>query len=511
MNFKVKNINIEAGANIVLINEHDAALLDIHPGGRLDMKIRQSHTIAIANLTSMIPRGMLGVTKSLGDEMRIKDGDRAEVVAAEQPKSLLAIKERINGKRLGYEDFYEIIKDGLKNELSREELTAFVVALNIYNLDLEEAEHLSNAMVNTGEYLNLGKKRIYDKHSIGGVPGDKTSLLLVPTIAAAGLTIPKTSSRAITSAAGTADRAEVLMPVSLSIAEMKKVVNKTNGCLVWGGEIHMAPADDMFIKIEYPLSIDPLLLPSIISKKRAAGSTDMVLDIPTGETVKIKSKEEANFLAKDFITLGERMGISIRGAVTSGQQPVGHAIGAALEAQEALAVLERKKDVPDLIDKVASLAGILLSMSGKKGGKAIAKKLILNGSSEKKLRQIISEQGGDESIRAEDIKIGEHSMDITSEFDGNVLSIDNIELANAARIAGAPSMKSAGIILHKKLWSEVHKGDTLLTVYSDSAPMLAAAEKYLVSVNPVLVASGSKMLLKEIYEKRFAQRFIIER
>ncbi len=512
MAFKAKNINIETGADIILVSEHDARLLNIRAGDRLNVKIGSKQAVAIANVTSIVPSGTLGITKSLGEELKAKNGENVDISLAEQPKSLLAIKERINGKRLEYEDFFEIVRDGLKNKLSREELTAFVVALNIYSLDLEEAEHLSNAMVNTGEYLELDKKRIYDKHSIGGVPGDKTSLLVVPTVAAAGLTIPKTSSRAITSAAGTADRAEVLMPVTLSVKEMKQVVNKTNGCLVWGGAMHLAPADDMFIKIEYPLSIDPLLLPSILSKKRAVGATDLVLDIPIGETVKIKTKEEANLLAKDFITLGERMGISVRSAVTNGQQPVGYAIGAAAEAQEALALLEGKRSVPDLLDKAASIAGILIEMSGKKNGRAIAEKLIRRGASEKKLREIIAEQGGNEKIKSEEIQLGKHSIDMISDLNGNVISIDNMALASTARLAGAPLIKSAGIIMHKKLWSEVHKGDVLFTIYSDSAPKLYAAEKYATSAIPVLVASGSKMLIKEISQKRtVARKFIFER
>ncbi len=509
---KAKNLDLETGANIILVNERDAALLNIHPGDRLNAIDGSRSAIAIANITDIVPNGIAGVTKNLKDELRARNGDKIELAPAEQPKSLVAIKEKINGKRLGYEEFYEIVKDGLNKRLNNDELTAFVVALSIYGLDLEEAEYLSNAMINTGERLDLGKKRVYDKHSIGGVPGDKTSLLVVPIVASAGLTIPKTSSRAITSAAGTADRAEVLMPVTLSTSEMRRIVNKTNGCLVWGGAVHLAPADDMFIKIEYPLSIDPLLLPSIMSKKRAVGSTDLVLDIPTGETAKIKTREEASLLVKDFITLGERMHISIRGAVTNGQQPIGNAIGAAAEAQEALAVLERKREVPDVVDKVASIAGILIEMSGRKGGKSIAENIIRRGIAEKKLRQIIAEQGGDEKIRSEDIRLGEHSVSVAARNSGRVLSIDNIALAYTTRLAGAPLMKSASIIMHKKLGAEVRKGEPLFTIYSDSAPKLAAAEKYALTSDPVLVASGSKMLLKEIYEKRFApRRFVLER
>jgi AMP phosphorylase len=190
-------------------------------------------------------------------------------------------------------------------------------------------------MVETGERLELKKKIVLDKHNIGGSIGDKTSMLLVPIIASLGYTIPKTSSRAITSPAGTADKVETIMPVDLTIDEMKEVVEKTNGCLVWGGALHLAPADDIFIRIEYPLEIDPLLFPSIMAKKKAVGATHLVIDIPTGRGAKVKTIGDAQILAKDFITLGSMLKIKVNAAITYGEQPIGYSIGAGLEAKEA--------------------------------------------------------------------------------------------------------------------------------------------------------------------------------
>jgi AMP phosphorylase len=512
MILKIRNLDIETGASVAMINEADAAAMGIHASDRIEIKVRRNRAIAIVNIASFMKNQSIGLTAELRNELGAKDNEDADVSIAMQPKSLVAIKEKLNGRRLDYQGAYEIIRDTVNGKLDREELTAFVVALHAHGIDIEEAEYISNAMVNTGEELKLSKKKIYDKHSIGGVPGDKTTLLVVPIIAAAGLTIPKTSSRAITSAAGTADRAEVLMPVNLGIKEMKSTVEKTNGCIVWGGAVHLAPADDMLIKIEYPFSIDPLLLPSIMSKKKAVGSTDLVLDIPIGETVKVKNKAEAEMLVKDFSSLGERLGINVHGAITYGEQPVGYAIGAAAEAREALSTITRKNVAEDLVDKATSIAGMLLEMSGKENGKKLARDILLNGSAEKKLRDIIAEQGGDADVKVDDIELGSNSIIINSEIEGRVMQFDNIVLAYAARLAGAPGSKRAAIILHKKLGDVVSKGEELLTVYSDSTAKAKDAEDYIRSNSAVVVGKGNMMLIKKVVEKKLApMRFTFER
>ncbi len=513
MELKVKNIPIETGANVALINIADAAQYGIRAGDRIEIRSgNRKRSNAIVDTTTIMPKHSIGFTKELSDELNLKEGSSVEIEKVEQPKSLIAIRDKLNKRRLDYESAYEIVKDVVNKKLSQNEITAFVVGLHAYELDLEEAEYMSMAMVKTGSTLNLKKDRIFDKHSIGGVPGDKTTLLVVPIVASADLTIPKTSSRAITSAAGTADRAEVLMPVNLSIEEMKKVVSKTNGCIAWGGAVHLAPADDIFIKIEYPFSIDPLLLPSIMSKKKAVGSTDMVLDVPVGETSKIKSVAEAEVLVKDFMELGSRMGIRVQGAITYGEQPVGYSIGAAAEAREALQTLEGDGKSLDLIDKATSIAGMLLEMSEKKNGKELALKLLRSGAAAKKLREIIEEQGGEPKIKPEEIQIGKHVVTINADREGRVLQINNSALAYATRIAGAPIEKEAAIILHKKLGDPVKKGEPLFSIYSNSAPNLSAAEKYATENMAMLVGSGSTMLIKKIVAKKIVQpSFMIER
>ncbi|MEM0124329.1 MAG: AMP phosphorylase [Candidatus Micrarchaeaceae archaeon] len=512
MIFKAKTLDLETGANVVLINEIDAQMLGIHAGERIALRYNSKETIAIANTTSIIKRGALGMTKDVRDVLETRNLSRIDVRPAPLPKSVIAIKDKINGKKLEYAELYEIVKDAINKDLTKEELAAFVVALHSYGLDFDEAVDMSMAMVKTGDILELNRKRIYDKHSIGGVPGDKTTLLVVPIIAAAGLTIPKTSSRAITSAAGTADRAEALMPVELSISEMKRVVERTNGCVVWGGAVHLAPADDIFIKAEYEFSIDPLLFPSIISKKKSVGSTDVVIDVPVGSTVKVKNNADAEDLIRNFMKLGDRLGMRVRGAITFGEQPVGYAIGANAEAIEALRTIGNPENAKDLADKAASIAGILLEMAGRKNGKELAMHILRSGLAEKKLREIIEMQGGDGHIKPEQIPVGRFSATVNADKNGKVMLIDNFAIANAVRSGGAPANKKVALVLHKKLGDSVKIGEPLLTIYADRSPALKTMEDYLAKNNSIIVASGSSMLIEKIKEEKAAgKKFVLER
>ena len=166
-------------------------------------------------------------------------------------------------------------------------------------LDIRETIDLTAAMVEVGEKLSWGVDRVADKHCVGGLPGNRTSMIVVPIIAAAGLLIPKTSSRAITSPAGTADVMETLTRVDLDIADIRKVVEREGGCIAWGGAVRLSPADDILIGVERPLDFDSegQLVASVLSKKIAAGSTHVVLDLPVGPTAKLRDAEAAARLA----------------------------------------------------------------------------------------------------------------------------------------------------------------------------------------------------------------------
>ena len=514
MKLVAKPIGLEAfGKSVVILHIDDAAELGTRSSGRVQLLHGDKGLTAIVNTTGrIVMRGEVGVYKEVQDALGLWGGEVVDVDVASPPTSLSYIRNRLEGRKLNSHEISEIIRDTVRGNLSEIEIASFVTSLNTFHLDLDEATSLSMAMVESGKTLNLNRKLIVDKHSIGGVPGDKTTLVVVPVIASCGLTIPKSSSRAITSAAGSADRAEALMPVNLEIEEVRRVVEKIGGCVVWGGALQLAPADDLFVQVEYPLSIDPLLLPSIVSKKKAVGAEYVVVDIPLGMGAKVKTIADARLLARDFMELGKRLGMRIQCAITNGNQPIGHAIGPALEAREALETLTRKHSVPDLIDKATDIAGMIIDMTGSVDGKRIAAAALSQGKAEKKMREIIAEQGGDQEIKPEDIKVGEKTLGFDSTESGFVLWINSSKLVETARLAGAPKDKGAGLLLHKKIGDTVHQGEKLLSLYAEKSGKLEKAKEVLQEERVVMIGHRTEMTMAMIKEVPvYKEPFILER
>ncbi len=513
MKLKIKRMPVEAGKMIAVLNKSDAEKLGVRPLERVRIFTKKGEMVAIIDVSERIAReGEILLSEDCFVKAGIKEGEEAKVLPEERPKSVEHIRKKLSGTYLGYGEIEEIIKDVVRKKLSDIEIAAFLVALYIRGISMEEAENLTKAMVRTGKTLKFDRKPIVDKHSIGGIPGDKTSLVAVPIIASAGLVIPKTSSRAITSPAGTADRMECIAPVEFGAEEIVRIVNRTNACLVWGGALELAPADDIFIQIEFPLGIDPMLFPSIMSKKKSVGAQYVVIDIPTGRGAKIKTVEEACDLAEDFVELGRRLGMHVECVSTFGEQPLGHAIGPALEAREALLALEGKGP-NDLVDKACTIAGTLLKMVGK-GNKQTALKLLQSGKALKKFREIVLAQGGNAQVKPKDIPVGDKKIDVVANSSGKVLWIYNHRIASIAKEAGAPKYKGAGIYLYKKMGDNVRKGEKILSIFAEKSSKLSAAEKLLKREFPVMIGKGygESTLLKKIPEERRENHiFILER
>lgn len=514
MNLTARLLNIQAGGkNIAILDDTTASSLGVHSSDRVKITYKDKCAVAILNIASNFPGHSIGLYEETSRKLEITAEEAVEVEPATLPESISYIQAKIRNERLRGNEIEAVIEDVVERHLSDIELSSFLTALYIHGLSMDEIEALSKAMVKTGGTLSLGKKPILDKHSIGGIPGDKTSILIVPIIAAAGFTIPKTSSRAVTSPAGTADRVESLCPVQLSLEEIRPVVEKTNGCLVWGGALELAPADDLFIQIEYPLAIDPMLLPSIMSKKKAIGATHVVLDIPTGRGAKIKTIGDADALAADFIDLGKRLGMNVQCGVTFGEQPLGNAVGPALEAREALSAVMGNGPA-DLREKAISLAGILLEMVGKENGKQIAEELLKSGKAESKLREIIEAQGGNPRIKPEDVAIGNEKASIVANEDGLVLYISNEDIAKIAKQAGAPKDKGAGLSLRAKIGDRIKKGQVLLDIFAERSTKLESAATLADKLRPIGLSKRpeDRMLMERIPTEAVHKKvFILER
>ncbi len=410
----------------------------------------------------------LGLSEQSFTQLGLKEGDEITVAHAEPPHSLEHVRAKMSGERLSQSQLKAIVMDIADNRYSKPEIAAFLVTVAETGLDRDEVLYLTRAMVDSGHRLNWHEPVVVDKHCIGGIPGNRTSMIVVPIVAAYGLLCPKTSSRAITSPAGTADTMEVLAEVDLPPERLHQIVREEKGCLAWGGTARLAPVDDILISVERPLNIDSQaqMVASILSKKTACGSTHLLIDIPTGPTAKVRSAREAIQLRKLFEYVGARLGLQIQVIITDGRQPIGRGIGPVLEAQDVMQVLQNSPDAPhDLREKSLQLAGRLIEFDTYvRGGEGynIARDILDSGRALAKMEALIRAQG----VQTRQWPLGSLTHDVTAQRDGYVAAIDNLALSRIARLAGAPMDKGAGVYVMKKIGDKVKTGECLYRIYS---------------------------------------------
>jgi thymidine phosphorylase len=439
---------------------------------KIEVKANGKRVYAVLNIVDdehIVAADELGLSEQAYDQLGLDPGEAVSVSQAEAPASMDAVRRKIAGERLRLEDFRAITQDVIRNRYSKMEMAALLVASGQNNLDREEILHLTRAMVESGDRLDWREPLVVDKHCIGGIPGNRTSMLIVPIVAAHGMMMPKTSSRAITSPSGTADTMEVLARVDLDPRELRELVRRQRACLAWGGTAKLAPADDILISVERPLGIDSQgqMIASILSKKLAAGSTHLLLDIPVGPTAKVRHMREALQLRKLFEYTGDRMGIHLEVVITDGAQPVGRGVGPVLEARDVMQVLRNDPDAPqDLRQKALRLAGRLLEFDPDvRGGYgyAIARDILDSGRALAKMEAIIAAQG----VQTDTFVPGHLHFEVCAEQDGVVTVVDNFHIGKIARLAGAPMDKGAGVDLLKKLGDPVRKGEPLYRVHAE--------------------------------------------
>ena len=395
---------------------------------------------------------------------------------ARRVESMSYVRGKLYGTPLTECSAAEIISDIKAGRYTDIQLAAFVTACAGNRLDLDEVIALTRAMVNSGEQLDWGQQMVLDKHCVGGLPGNRTTPIVVAIVAANGLTIPKTSSRAITSPAGTADTMEVMTDVQLDYSLMRRVVEKEGGCLVWGGSVSLSPTDDILIRIERALDMDSegQLVASVLSKKIAAGSHQVLIDIPVGPTAKVRTSGMAAELRELLEKTGAALGLEVRTLVTDGNQPVGRGIGPALEARDILQVLRNQDEAPvDLREKSLLLAGVLLEMGRKAKpgqGLELARKTLKSGAAMTKFEAICRAQG---AFREPQLAKFTHTVEATHR--GVVAYFNNRFLSRLASLAGAPNSPAAGLDLHVQLGNEVEGGTPLFTLHAEAAGELAYA------------------------------------
>ncbi|MBO8182097.1 MAG: AMP phosphorylase [Archaeoglobus sp.] len=454
----------------VILNKSDADELGLMEGDRIRIcKGKAFCTAELQTSIGLVKKGEVGFPSHLAEEISVRDGDEVDVFPIPRPESVTFIKKKMDGEKLSKEEIRSIISDITAQSLSNIELAALILSNFIHGMDLDEIEWMTKAMIESGERITFERGTVVDKHSIGGVPGNKTALLVVPIIAASGLLIPKTASRAITSATGTADTFEVLANVNLTVDEIKEITERVGGVIAWSGATRLAPADDQLIHVEYILQMSPKpnMIASLLSKKASEGAKHVVIDIPVGEGSKVPSVDMGRELANNFVELGRRLGLNVFCALSYGGQPVGRAIGPALEAREALETLEKRKGSSSLIEKSLGLAGILLEMAGRsKNGYEDAKEIFTSGKAMEKMKEIIEAQGG-EIFSYKDVPVGDKTYTLEAKKEGAIEAVYNKTLVKIARAAGAPKDKGAGVYIHKKRGEVVKEGDKILTIYAE--------------------------------------------
>ena len=491
--FIVKRIDLDTGKYEIILNLEDAMDLGVNREDRVKVVGANGTKTARVNITdTLIEKGTVGAFGKIIKAIKLESGSTVKLIPTSKPGSVEYIRKKMDGKELTKSEISEIIRDLVSGTISDIELTAFVIASYTRGMTLDETENLTKAMIDTGDVIEFDRKPVFDFHSIGGLPGNKVTLLVVPIVAAAGLMIPKTCSRAISSACGTADILETIANVNLSLEDIKRISEDVGGVIAWGGAVNIAPADDLIIQVEYPLSVDPYpqVIASIMAKKKAGGAEYLLIDLPMGPGTKVEDEETARRYINDFIEIGRRIGIVVECAVTFGGQPVGAAIGPALETKEALMALEGKKVRTSLVEKATGLAGLLLEMGGvaSRGyGKEKAREIIDSGKAFEKFKQILERQGGDPGVTSETVPLGKFTHTVVSEADGYVDSIDNKAIVKVVRAAGAPKSKGAGLWLYEKKGHKVSKGQELYTLYADNERKLKEAIRVSRELRPLSI------------------------
>lgn len=431
--------------------------------------------------------GEASLSESAWKRLDAEVGDMISISHLKPVNSFKYIRSKIYGNEISSTEFQEIMEDIVAGKYSNIHLSSFITACANSHLNIREIIDMTKSMIQTGETLIWDHPMIMDKHSVGGIPGNRTTPIVVAIIAAAGFIIPKTSSRAITSPSGTADTLETMTNVELNVEKMRKVVEKEGGCFIWGGAIHLSPADDIIISVERSLDLDPIgqMIASVLSKKVAAGVTHAIIDVPVGLTAKIRSDQTYSELENYFSIVGKAIGLHIKVLKSSGMQPLGKGIGPALEAKDILAILRNEKEIQvDLKLKAINIAAHLLQFSGKyslENGVRIATELLESGTAYKKFIAICEAQG-----QFKEPNTAAYTHDIIAAHEGIVTEIDNRNLAMVAKLAGAPHYPAAGIELFGKQGMRIELGQPLYRIHSEAKGVLAYAMNFAHSMPDII-------------------------
>ncbi len=406
------------------------------------------------------------------------------------------IDKKKQGKELSKEEINYFISSLTDKSMPDYQASAWLMAVWFQGMSEEETANLTEAIINSGETIHFGalSKKIVDKHSTGGV-GDKVTITLIPLLAAAGIPIAKLSGKGLGHTGGTIDKLESIpgFSTTLTLDDMHKQVEEI-GVAIGQQTQNLTPADGMLYALrDVTATIDsmPLIASSVVSKKIASGADNIILDVKYGSGAFMKTPEDAEKLAQLMVNIGKILNKSITAVVTSMEEPLGRAVGNALEIIESMEFLKGNIVTGDIAELTYDFGVIALLQTGRFIDKDTArdylKELIHSGKAIEKFKELIEAQGGDSSVINDYSKLPQanHKIEVKAETDGYVENIDAYKVAYGCKLLGAGREKktdsidySVGVYLNKKTGEKVTSGDILYTIYANDGEKAEECKKY---------------------------------
>ncbi len=425
--------------------------------------------------TALVKPDELGLNTEAFKQINLPEGANISMTLAPQAQSLLSVKRKIAGNILNAGEYDAIVNDIASKRYSNMDIASFLVASGSF-MTTSEVLALTEAMIGEDVIRWDNEEIVVDHHCFGGVPGNKTDIIITAIVAAYGLPMPKTAARSLTSCAGVADTFSVLAGVDMDEDKLKKLVKENRGAIVDYNSLPIASANKIIAGVERHLGLTQLqhLAASILAIKLAAGVTHLVIDIPAGPSARVKTTTEAMRLRKLIEYIGDMLSLGVDVHITDGREPIGNGIGAVLEARDVMKVLRNKEDAPeDLREKSLYLAGHVLEFDPQlRGGQGYfaAREILNSGRALEAMNKIIYAQG-----KAPQPQLGNLTRDIVSTQSGVVESINNERINKIGVLAGASQYPGAGLDLLKKVGDKVEQGETLYRIHSVNSTDFAFA------------------------------------
>ncbi len=486
----------------VLLNETQAWEFGITTLDKIKVLHHGEEIVLDVDLTNeLVDFWKMGITNDVHKQFWINEWDIITIEwISKASTSVRAIKKKLLWKKLNKKEIYSLVKDMSEGKLSDVLVSYYAACSFCYPSDEEELYYTAKYSADFWDKIDF-KHNTAVKYSVWWLPGNETTMIIVPILASLWIYSPKTFTKSITSPAATWECVETLMNINLDVEQMYDCVNTNTWCLAWGKNLKFAPANDKIIKVSYPLSMEAYskMLVSIIAKVYAWGTKNCLIEIPVWPKAKITSKKIANRIKKHFQYIAKRLDVNLEVVITDWTSIVGRWVWAVLQVREVLRILQGKKhNSQDLEDKAVLLASKLVELSGlAKWNKA--KELVLeklkSGEAWESLQKIINYQNNLNWSKAnkkmarhlwiidsEELPVSKHSYDLLATNNGVLGAIDLETMKTYARELGCPVDRKAWFYFHKKPGDKYKKWDLIYTIYSSSKSRLNNVKNQLMEV-----------------------------